>query len=100
MPDRPVVLRRARLVDPAGELDAVLDLRLAEGKIAAVGEDLAEPGDRVVDVDGLVAAPGFCDMHVHFREPGLEYKETVGSGRPPQSPAGSLRWPAWRTPIR
>ena len=80
MPDRPVVLRGARAVDPVEELDAVLDLRLAEGQIAAVGEGLAEPGDRVVDVDGLVAAPGFCDMHVHFREPGLEYKETVGSG--------------------
>lgn len=80
MADRPVVLRGARVVDPAGELDAVVDLRLADGRVAAVGEDLAEPGDRVVDVGGLVAAPGFCDMHVHFREPGLEYKETVGSG--------------------
>ena len=80
MAERPVILRGARVVDPVAGLDAVKDLRLAEGRIAAVGEGLREPGDRVVDVAGLVAAPGFCDMHVHFREPGLEYKETVASG--------------------
>ena len=67
-------------MDPTGDLDAVMDLRLAEGRIAAVGEDLAEPGDQVVDVDGLVAAPGFCDMHVHFREPGMTHKEDFGTG--------------------
>ena len=80
MAERPVVLRGARVVDPAAGIDAVRDLRIAGGRIAAVGEAAAEPGDRVVEVDGLVAAPGFCDMHVHFREPGLEYKETVASG--------------------
>ena len=76
----PVLIRGARLVDPEAGLDRVADLRLAEGRIAAVGADLREPGDAVVEADGLVAAPGFCDMHVHFREPGLEYKETVASG--------------------
>lgn len=80
MAERAVVLRGARVVDPVAGMDAVQDLRLAGGRIAALGEDAFEPGDRVVDVDGLVAAPGFCDMHVHFREPGLEYKETVASG--------------------
>ena len=80
MAERPVVLRGARVVDPASELDAAVDVRLAEGRIAAVGADLTEPGDQLVDVGGLVAAPGFCDMHVHFREPGFEYKETVASG--------------------
>ena len=80
MAERPVVLRGARIVDPVAGLDGVGDLRLAEGAIAAVGEGIRESGDRVVEVAGLVAAPGFCDMHVHFREPGLEYKETVASG--------------------
>ena len=75
-----MVLRGARLVDPRAGLDAPGDLRLAGGQIAAVGPNVAEPGDRVLDVGGLVAAPGFCDMHVHLREPGLEYKETVASG--------------------
>lgn len=80
MAERPVVLRGARIVDPVAETDAVQDLRLAEGRIIAAGDGVLEPGDRVVDAAGLVAAPGFCDMHVHFREPGLEYKETVASG--------------------
>ncbi len=80
MADRPVVLRGARIVDPAAELDAVQDLRIAAGQIVAAGTDVGQPGDRIVEAGGLVAAPGFCDMHVHFREPGLEYKETVASG--------------------
>ena len=80
MADRPVVIRGARVVDPVAGIDAVRDLRLAEGRIVAVGKGLQEPGDRIVEAGGLVAAPGFCDMHVHFRELGLEYKETVASG--------------------
>ena len=80
MAERPVVIRGARVADPVAGLDGVFDLRLAGGRVAAVGPKLADPGDRVVEADGLVAVPGLCDMHVHLREPGLEYKETVGSG--------------------
>ena len=80
MSERPVLIRGARLVDPASALDATLELRLAGGRIASVGRSPGEPGDAVFEADGLVAVPGLCDMHVHFREPGFEYKETVASG--------------------
>ncbi len=80
MAEPPVLIRGARVVDPAAGLDGIRDLRLAEGKVAAVGLGLVEPGDVVFEAAGLVAAPGFCDMHVHFREPGFEYQETVASG--------------------
>lgn len=80
MADRSVVIRGARVVDPEAGLDAIAELRLAGGRVAAVGANLREPGDRIVDAGGLAAVPGLCDMHVHLREPGLEYKETVKSG--------------------
>lgn len=80
MAESPVLIRGARVVDPAAGRDEITDLRLAGGRVAAVGPGAGEPGDRRVDADGLVAAPGFFDMHVHLREPGQEYKETVASG--------------------
>lgn len=80
MAEAAVRIRGARVVDPVAGLDEVTDLRFEKGRVAAVGPDAGQPGDRVVDAGGLVAAPGFFDMHVHLREPGLEYKETVGTG--------------------
>ena len=80
MAERPVWIRGARVVDPAGGRDGAFDLRLAGGRVAAIGRAVGEPGDRIVEADGLTLVPGLCDMHVHFREPGFEYKEAVGSG--------------------
>ena len=78
----PLLIRGARIVDPASGRDAVGDLRIVDGVIAEsadFGGD-GSGGGRVFEADGLVAVPGFCDLHAHFREPGLEYKETVASG--------------------
>lgn len=80
MADAPVWIRGARIVDPGSGRDEVTDLRLVGGRVAAVGPGVGEPGDSRVEADGLVAAPGFLDMHVHLREPGQEFKETVASG--------------------
>ncbi len=80
MAEPAVLIRGARVVDPAAERDGVYDLRLEAGRVEAVGERLDAAGARVVDAGGLVAVPGLCDMHVHFREPGFEFKETVASG--------------------
>jgi len=75
-----LLLRNGRVVDPASGVDDKLDLLIEEGRIARVAKRIA-PGDaEVVDVGGLVVCPGFIDMHVHFREPGQEWKETVASG--------------------
>jgi len=80
MTDRAVLIRGARVVDPAAERDGILDLRLEAGVVESVGERLPTEGTRVVDASGLVAVPGLLDMHVHFREPGFEFKETIASG--------------------
>jgi dihydroorotase len=75
-----LLLKGGRVIDPSRQLDAAQDILIVDGRIAAVGENLA-PGDAaVMDVTGLVVVPGLVDMHVHLREPGLEAKEDIASG--------------------
>jgi len=76
-----LVLRSGRVIDPANNLDAVQDVLIADGKIERLGRNLSVPADaEVVDANGKIVCPGFIDMHVHLREPGQEYKETVATG--------------------
>jgi dihydroorotase len=75
-----ILLRGARVVDPGQGLDEVVDLLIEEGKIAGIGESIPVRGAEILEARGLVAVPGFVDMHVHLREPGFEYKETIASG--------------------
>ena len=75
------LLRGAHVVDPQLGLDGVADVLLDGSTIAAVGEGLAAPeGAEVVDCSGKYLVPGLVDMHVHFRDPGFEYKETIETG--------------------
>lgn len=70
-----------RVIDPASNLDGPRDVLLRDGKVAAVGERLDAPLDAErVDARGKWVLPGFIDLHVHLREPGEEYKETVATG--------------------
>ena len=76
-----LVLKGGRVIDPVNSLDAVHDVVIADGRIERVGAAAAAPkGADVLDVTGKVVCPGFIDIHVHLREPGLEYKETIASG--------------------
>jgi dihydroorotase len=76
-----LLVRQGRVIDPANNVDAVQDLLIADGKIEKLGKNLAAPADaEVVDARGKVVCPGFIDIHVHLREPGDEYKETVQTG--------------------
>ena len=79
---RPILVRKARLIDPARQTESVGDILLADGRIAACGSSIEAPpeGCIVVDGSGLVACPGFIDLHAHLREPGYEYKETIETG--------------------
>jgi dihydroorotase len=76
-----VLIRGGRVVDPANEIDAVQDVLIEDGTIKRVGVKLRAPeGAEIVDAGGKVVCPGFIDIHVHLREPGQEYKETVATG--------------------
>jgi len=77
----PIIIKNGRVVDPASGLDKKCDILIEDGKFSEVSEKVTEKnGVRVIDADGLVVAPGFVDLHVHFREPGFEYKETIETG--------------------
>ncbi|MBI1847028.1 MAG: dihydroorotase [Candidatus Rokubacteria bacterium] len=76
-----LLLRNGRVLDPASRVDAVQDVLVEGGTITRLGPTLAAPAEaRVLDVTRKVVCPGFIDMHVHLREPGYEYKETVATG--------------------
>jgi dihydroorotase len=75
-----IVVRGARVLDPVEGVDAVLDVRVDDGVIAALGTDLDTNSHRVLEGEGLVLAPAFVDPHVHLRTPGREDEETVASG--------------------
>ncbi|HEY8296570.1 MAG TPA: dihydroorotase [Candidatus Baltobacteraceae bacterium] len=76
-----MLLRGGRVVDPSQGIDARLDVRLRDGRIAEIGEHLApEAGEETYDAGGAYVAPGFIDMHVHLREPGQLEKETIATG--------------------
>ena len=78
-----IVIRHARIIDPSRQLDRVGDILLGNGEIVAAGRlgvDRIPGGCWVIDGTGLVASPGFIDLHCHLREPGFEYKETIAAG--------------------
>ncbi len=76
-----LLIRNGRVVDPSQSLDQGMDILLEDGHVAALNERLDVASDvPVIDAAGLVVAPGFIDLHVHLREPGFEYKETIETG--------------------
>jgi dihydroorotase len=76
-----LLIKNGRVVDPANSIDAVEDVLIDGDRIQRIGRDVAAPPDAtVLDATGKVVCPGFIDIHVHLREPGLEYKETVATG--------------------
>lgn len=76
-----LLLKGGRVLDPSQDLDGVRDILLADGVVAALGEQIDVPEDaRIIDCAGLLVTPGLIDVHVHLREPGGEHKETIASG--------------------
>lgn len=78
------LIRNGHVIDP-GRFNGKADVLIEDGKIAAVGAKLLVKGDNsshvtVIEAKGLWVCPGFVDLHVHLREPGFEYKETIATG--------------------
>ncbi|MDR4480777.1 MAG: dihydroorotase [Nitrospira sp.] len=75
-----LLIQGGHVIDP-GRFNGVADVLIQDGEIAAIGQGLAAPaGATVIQAAGRLVLPGFVDLHVHFREPGFEYKETIQSG--------------------
>ena len=68
------------IIDPLQSLEAKRDLLIRDGRVAEITESISTNDAEVFDATGLIVAPGFIDLHVHLREPGFEYKETIESG--------------------
>jgi dihydroorotase len=74
------LIKGGRVVDPASGFDGIANVLIRSGKIEAVGSGVDASDVPVIDATGQVVAPGLVDLHVHLREPGFEYKETIATG--------------------
>ena len=71
------LIRNGRIIDPANVRDEIGDLWIVNGRI---GENPKTQAIETIDASGLIVSPGLIDIHVHFREPGFGWKETIESG--------------------
>ncbi|MDZ7830471.1 MAG: dihydroorotase [Desulfobacterales bacterium] len=81
-----IIIKGGRVLNP-GELDGLMDVYIQDDVIAGIVENAdatppfeADSADRIISADGCIVSPGLIDMHVHLREPGEEYKETIKTG--------------------
>ena len=76
-----VLIKNAKIINPLTNMNQVSDILIADSIIMEVGENINSPqGYQVIDARGLIAFPGLCDIHVHFRDPGWPEKETIETG--------------------
>lgn len=75
-----VLVKSGRVVDPANNIDEKLDILIVDGKIVELAANIDAGDAEVINAAGTIVTPGLIDMHVHLREPGLEYKEDIVSG--------------------
>jgi dihydroorotase len=75
-----LLIRNGTIIDPSQSLESQRDLLIRDGRVTSIVENVDAAGVESFDASGLIVAPGFIDLHVHLREPGFEYKETIESG--------------------
>lgn len=74
------LIRNGRVIDPASGKDGIYDVLIEDGTIVSVDASIPEGNNDIIDAAGCFVMPGLVDLHVHFREPGFEYKETIKTG--------------------
>lgn len=75
-----LLVKGGRVIDPANNLDKVLDILVENDKIIETAENIYAEDCIIIEARGKLVCPGFIDLHVHLREPGYEYKEDIYSG--------------------
>lgn len=66
-----ILIKGGRVINPATQMDETNDVFLKDGLVAKIGKDLDDSADHVIDAGGCYVMPGFIDMHVHLRDPGI-----------------------------
>lgn len=74
------LIRNGRVIDPASGKDGIYDILVEDGTIVSVDASIPKGDNDIIDAAGCFVMPGLVDLHVHFREPGFEYKETIKTG--------------------
>lgn len=75
-----MLIKGGRVINPSTNLDEIKDVLIVDGIIKKIDDEILDEADNIIDANNLWVTPGFIDLHVHFREPGFEYKETIETG--------------------
>lgn len=75
-----ILIKQGHVIDPHTKKDGIFDVFIEKDRIQSVEEHIETQADEVIDASGLYVLPGLIDLHVHLRDPGLEYKETLETG--------------------
>lgn len=75
-----ILIQNGQVIDPASQTNEIKDILVEEGSIVKIEKNITENADKIIDANGCWVTPGFIDVHVHLREPGYEYKETIATG--------------------
>ena len=75
-----ILIKNGRVLDPRNKIDGNFDILISDSYIEKIAENITDSAAKIYDAKGLAVFPGLCDMHVHLREPGFEYKEDIATG--------------------
>ena len=75
-----ILIKNGRVLNPSENMDKVMDIYVRDGMIQERAENIQKNADKVIDAKGCYVMPGLIDLHVHFRDPGLTYKEDIETG--------------------
>ena len=75
-----ILIKNGRVLNPATGTDEMLDVLVEDGIVKKMEKQIREEAERIIDAKGCYVMPGFIDLHVHLRDPGLTHKETIETG--------------------